>query len=43
MTYMTDHLVGRSADSRLTSSWYGSNKNVKTKALELAVEMAEAA
>lgn len=43
VTYMTDHLVGRSADTRLTSSWYGSNKNLKTKALELAVEMAEAA
>lgn len=43
VTFMIDHLVGRSADTRLTSSWYGSNKNVKTKALELAVEMAEAA
>lgn len=43
VTYMTDHLVGRSADTRLSSSWYGSNKNLKTKALELAVEMAEAA
>lgn len=43
VTYMTDHLVGRSADTRLTSAWYGSNKNLKTKALELAVEMAEAA
>jgi phage/plasmid-like protein (TIGR03299 family) len=43
VTFMTDHIVGRSADTRLTSSWYGNNKNVKTKALELAVEMAEAA
>lgn len=43
VTYMTDHLVGRTADTRLASSWYGSNKNLKTKALELAVEMAEAA
>jgi phage/plasmid-like protein (TIGR03299 family) len=43
VTYMTDHLVGRTADTRLTSSWYGTNKNLKTKALELAVEMAEAA
>ena len=43
VTFMTDHLVGRSADTRLTSSWYGSNKSLKTKALELAVEMAEAA
>lgn len=43
VTFMTDHLVGRSADTRLQSAWYGYNKNLKTKALELAVEMAEAA
>lgn len=43
VTFMTDHVMGRSADTRLTSSWYGSNKNLKTKALELAIEMAEAA
>ena len=42
VTYLTDHLAGRSADTRLTSAWYGSNKNLKTKALELAVEMADA-
>ena len=43
VTYMTDHIIGRSVDSRLTSAWYGANKNLKTKALELAVEMANAA
>lgn len=42
VTYMTDHVIGRTADSRLTSAWYGANKNLKTKALELAVEMADA-
>ena len=42
VTYLTDHVAGRSADTRLTSAWYGYNKGVKTKALELAVEMAEA-
>jgi phage/plasmid-like protein (TIGR03299 family) len=42
VTFLTDHLAGRSADSRLTSAWYGYNKGVKTKALELAIEMAEA-
>ena len=41
VTYMTDHLIGRNADNRLTSAWYGSNKNLKTKALETAVEFAE--
>lgn len=43
VTYMTDHEIGRSVDSRLTSAWYGANKNLKTKALETAVEMADAA
>jgi phage/plasmid-like protein (TIGR03299 family) len=43
VTFMTDHMIGRSADNRLTSAWYGSNKNLKTKALETAVEMADAA
>jgi phage/plasmid-like protein (TIGR03299 family) len=43
VTYLTDHLAGRSADTRLTSAWYGYNKGLKTKALELAIEMAEVA
>lgn len=43
VTYMTDHELGRTADSRLTSAWYGFNKGLKTRAIELAVEMAEAA
>ncbi len=42
VTYMTDHEIGRSVDARLTSAWYGANKNLKVRALELAVEMAEA-
>ena len=43
VTYLTDHLAGRNADNRLTSAWYGYHKGIKTKALETAVEMAEAA
>lgn len=43
VTFMIDHTMGRSADTRLTSSWYGQNKGLKTKALEVAIEMAEAA
>lgn len=43
VTYLTDHEVGRSTDSRIQSAWYGHNKNVKTKALELAIDYAEAA
>lgn len=42
VTYMTDHIIGRSADNRLTSAWYGANKSLKTRALETAVEMADA-
>ena len=41
-TYMADHTLGRNSDTRLQSSWYGSNANMKKKALELAVEMANA-
>jgi phage/plasmid-like protein (TIGR03299 family) len=43
VTYMTDHELGRSADTRLTSAWFGGNAKRKIDALNLAVEMAEAA
>lgn len=43
VTYLTDHEIGRSADTRLQSAWFGPNKNLKLKALETAVEMAEMA
>lgn len=43
VTYMTDHLVGKSADTRLNAAWYGYNKPLKIKALEKAVQMANAA
>lgn len=43
VTFMTDHVIGRSADTRLQSAWYGYNKGLKTKALETAVEFADAA
>ena len=41
-TYMIDHEIGKSEESRLTSNWYGMNKTKKIKALEKAVEYAEA-
>ena len=41
-TYMIDHEIGKSDESRLTSNWYGMNKTKKIKALEKAVEYAEA-
>jgi hypothetical protein len=43
ITYLTDHEIGKTADTRLTSAWYGPNRAVKIKALETAVQMAEAA
>ena len=43
VTYLTDHELGRNSDTRLQSAWFGVNKDRKNKALELAVEFAEAA
>ena len=43
VTYLTDHKIGKTADSRLQSAWFGANKNLKIKALEAAIEFAEAA
>jgi phage/plasmid-like protein (TIGR03299 family) len=43
ITYYADHLAGKSADTRLQSAWYGTNKVLKTRALETALEMANAA
>lgn len=43
VTYMTDHMLGKSQDSRLVSAWYGYSRKLKTQALEKAVEMASAA
>lgn len=42
-TFMTNHVLGRNADNRVQSLWYGASKNLNIKALETAVEMAEVA
>lgn len=39
-TYYIDHLAGNSADTRLQSAWYGSNRQKKVDALNMALEMA---
>ena len=39
VTYMTDHIQGRSNDGRMTSSWYGRNRRVKLKALDTVLNM----
>jgi phage/plasmid-like protein (TIGR03299 family) len=43
VTYLTDHELGRNADNRANSAWFGGNAKRKLDALNLAVEMAEAA
>ena len=43
VTYMTDHVLGRTDDGRLDSAWFGRYNKVKTNALNTAVEYAEAA
>lgn len=43
VTYLCDHELGRSNDTRLTSAWFGGNAKRKVDALNLAVEMAKAA
>lgn len=40
VTYATDHVFGNSDETRLQSAWYGSNRNKKIDALNLAMEMA---
>ncbi len=43
VTYMTDHLLGNSDNTRMKSAWFGANRKKKIDALETAVEFAEAA
>jgi len=43
VTFMADHKLGRSADTRMSSAWFGGNAKKKVDALDLALEMAEAA
>lgn len=43
VTYTTDHVIGRSNDARMQSAWFGQNQTRKVKALDKAIEYAEAA
>jgi phage/plasmid-like protein (TIGR03299 family) len=43
VTYLTDHQMGRSADTRMQSAWFGTNQARKLRAVNKAVEMAAAA
>jgi len=39
VTQHTDHVAGRTADSRMTSAWFGKGNDLKTKAAELLLEV----
>ena len=43
VTFVTDHVQGRSVDNRMHSAWFGANQARKRTALETAIEFAEAA
>lgn len=43
VTYVTDHVLGRQADTRLQSAWFGINQARKVRAVNKAVEFATAA
>ena len=43
VTFLTDHQMGRTADTRMESAWFGINQARKVKAANLAVEYANAA
>lgn len=43
VTYMADHKLGRTADTRMASAWFGTNAKRKVDALDIALEMADAA
>ncbi len=40
VSYYTDHVAGRTQDSRLSNAWFGQNVELKRSAMEVALEMA---
>ena len=42
VTYTVDHDLGRSRDTGLYNSWFGTNRSMKQRAVEYALEMADA-
>jgi phage/plasmid-like protein (TIGR03299 family) len=39
VSYVTDHVIGRGQDQRLTKAWFGKYANLKEKAVELAEDI----
>jgi phage/plasmid-like protein (TIGR03299 family) len=42
VTHMVDHQIGRTADNRMQSAWFGTGATLKSNALKRALEFAEA-
>ena len=42
-SFMTDHVLGRTRDNRMSSAWFGNHRRTKIKALDLAIKYAKAA
>ena len=43
VTYLTDHVMGKSNEARMQSAWFGQNQTRKVRAVNKAVEYANAA
>jgi phage/plasmid-like protein (TIGR03299 family) len=43
VTYVADHMLGRTDDSRVVSAWFGQGGNMKRRALDIALDLAKAA
>jgi phage/plasmid-like protein (TIGR03299 family) len=43
VTFLTDHRLGRTPETRLNKAWFGTGKTLKIKAMNLALEYAEKA
>ena len=41
ITWMADHVLSKTVDTRMYNAWYGTTKNLKIEALNKAVEMAQ--
>lgn len=43
VTYVVDHMIGRDRDAQLEQAWFGQRASLKRKAVEIGMEMANAA
>ena len=43
VTFLTDHIQGRTSDARVYNAWYGQNQTLKLKAAKMALDFAKKA